>query len=384
MIHFVVALTTLATVPLGAYIVSGTSLEPSQLGYLVSANAIFSSLVSYFVSNRPWFSRLNMPLFVASLAIALFLMTLSRSPYIMIIFQSLIGGLSGAITVMNFNRTMHTSSQQNRKSRIAMLLSAYPLALAVGVPVLILAASTHGWKVAFYVLSVMTLFVALCGIKIVNTKSELCIDIASNEHQASVNGGIYKRSDFWLGSGAIFMCVFSTFLFSIPLPSYLLTQQHVSASMLSIAYVLGGLGCFFMTNKNAQGDHCSLSIKGLTLSSVGIGLLAWIAFYVQQSNVAVMAFVLFVVVSASRTIMVKTEALYQVDSGVRSLMIGSQPGIQHTAMAAAGLIGSAILSYGNEGGYASLVEVGVCFLLLVPVLYAAFKHHLSEKKPSVC
>lgn len=379
-IHFAIALSSLIVVPLAAFISLDTQLSAKLVGYLVSGKAICALFTSYLVKERRVYDLSLMTALLLILSTVTYLFTLTKSFNLMLTYQCLSGLCCGAISVLNFNDVMARSQVSERKERIGNLLSCYPLALAIGVSPLVFIASESSWRVSLQLLSVL-IFIGFLGVFLQQRQSVPAQDEAIGSSVRKSVLQVRHLGSFALCSLAIFFSVFSTFLFSVQLPTFMLGKLHIAPYLVSIGYVVGGLGCFATIQRYTVNSQAFLPLQKILLASLGVATLATLVLFSQNVYVVVASFILFIMISASRTLVVKTDILHYADSELRTLMVGTQGGVQYIAMASAGVLGSLILSSGSdELNYSLLVEVGLTFSLCVPALCILIRRQLAYSK----
>ncbi|MGF1741813.1 MFS transporter [Vibrio profundum] len=372
LVHFFIALDSIIVIPLGTDMARSCNVLPNQAGYFTASYALTAALVGFLLRRKVRYRAIELKIGFVGLMVSTYALTMTNQFIILLVFRALAGVCAGALAVMNFNRLLALSSDEDRKANIGALLSVFPLTLSMAVPPCLFIASHWGWQRVFEVMALaMLALLILLGYKAKNvTPSAL-----SNANKLSDNGPqVRYTKTFIFCVLAVFLAVFSTFLVSTQFPIRLIAELDIPNLALSLSYILGGLGCFYTLKRHTMRSGEGVELKTILVLSLCMALVTTIGLLTSNDGIGMSMFCVFLVASASRTLIINTDILCLLDIEQRSELIGIQGALQQFAMASAGAAGSYLssMTWGlpTHGAwpYLILVIVASIFMLLVPVL----------------
>ena len=372
LVHFFIALDSIIVIPLGAEMARFCNVLPNQAGYFTASYALAASLVGFLLRRKVHYRAIDIKVGFAGLVISTYALTMTNQFILLLVFRALAGVFAGALAVMNFNRVLALSSDEARKANIGALLSVFPLTLSLAVPPCLFIASHWGWQRVFEVIALaMLALLILLGCKANNVTPSA----QNNAKKLSVRGPqVRYTKTFIFCVLAVFLAVFSTFLVSTQFPIRLVAELNISNLALSLSYILGGLGCFYTLKRHTMRAGEGVEVKTILVLSLCMTLVTTIGLLTSNDGIGMSMFCVFLVASASRTLIINTDILCLLDSEQRAELIGIQGALQQFAMASAGAAGSYLssMTWGlpTHGAwpYLILVIVASIFMLMVPVL----------------
>ncbi|MGR2768279.1 MFS transporter [Photobacterium ganghwense] len=375
-IHFLVALDGLMAVPLSAMMTAASHTQVSQAGYLTSSYTLAAAITCLLIRSRTS-NRFIVMLCLIGLAASTVAVTVTSDFAFMLAARVAAGVFGGALTVLNVEHLLACIHPSQKKKFTAYIMSTYPLALTVGIPVLLLFAGKTDWQSAFWMVGGL-LVIALLGFGLLPLSSFTSIANTANAcpHQQLAAASQYHTVDEGMnrplisGIAAIILAVFSTFLLSLQFPVMLLERLAISEAQLSLSYLLGGSGCFVAMQWYGH-HHPKQSLRLITALSGGIVITALAGFSLQWSLLAVFCFAGFMVVSATRTLVLVTEIISSVSDGIRVRVIGMQNALQHFSAGSAGAISSMLILPAEAGspGYTPLLVFATLCIGITPVMW---------------
>ncbi|WP_122055709.1 MFS transporter [Vibrio sp. Evd11] len=378
-IHFLVALDALVIVPLSSTISLSLEEDASQAGYLVSAYAIAAALICLFTKGTtdPDREIKRVCICVVGLAVTTWLATLITDFNGLLVCRVISGFFGGALAVLNLNYLTLLSGDSDRKRNIAILLSSFPLALSVGVPALIILSSVRDWQASFQMIAGALFIIGIVVFLSPSTRSktEEAKSIGSDNHPFTLTELLYSR-DLRFAICLAFSTVLGTFLISTQFPVMLEVNLGISPTLLGYCYVISGTVSFItmqtfgrirVSEKTVFHLIICLSLAMVVSIVLGFGSL-----YVGNAAVA---FIVFVVVSSTRTLVISVELINSLSPSKRMLLIRMQSSLQHFAVGFGGLFSSSLVQPRSDSSlnFNILVYIAVCIVLCVPLVWSAYR-----------
>lgn len=376
-IHFLVALDALVIVPLSSTISLSLEEDASQAGYLVSAYAIAAAIICLFTKGTtdPDREIKRVCICVVGLAVTTWLATLITDFNGLLAFRVISGFFGGALAVLNLNYLTLLSGDSDRKRNIAVLLSSFPLALSVGVPALIILSSVSDWQTSFQVIagSLFMIGVVVFLSPSIRSKPEDTKSIGTDNQPFTLTEFLYSR-DLRFVICLAFGTVLGTFLVSTQFPVMLEVNLGISPTLLGYCYVISGT-CSFVAMQIFGRIRVSDKAVFLLITCLSLAMVISIFLGFSSLNVgnAAAAFIVFVVVSSTRTLVISVELINSLSPNKRMLLIRMQSSLQHFAVGFGGLFSSSLVQPQSASSldFDVLVYVAVCIVLCVPLLWGA-------------
>ncbi|WP_200768331.1 MFS transporter [Vibrio nigripulchritudo] len=379
LIHFLVGLDALAIVPFSSIMTSYVGADTAWSGYLVSAYSISAAITCLCVRGASNIRREKnrMLFFLAGIILTTFFTTLVHDFTTMILCRVLTGIFGGALAVVNLNYVILRSGDENKKRNTAVLMSSLPLALAVGVPLLILLASGENWRLAFQFLSVSLLLVSILffGVDRSGDKHQIPNVIAQNSGLFSVSDAIKSRT-VWFSIILAFSAILGTFAVSTQFPVMLSVNLGISPNLLSICYLMSGVGAFaavqFYGRTKANERNVGLLILLLSIAMI-VTVIS--GFQTKSVELASIAFSVFVVVSSTRTLVLVTELICALPARERVFLISAQNSIQHLAVGVGGMLSSLVIYSKMDStlDFSPLLYISSLLALSTPIIWYWYK-----------
>lgn len=378
LVHCFIALDSIIAIPLGAEMARFCDVSPNQAGYFTASYALAASLVGFWLRRKVRYRAIDIKIGLAGLMASTYALTMTNQFILLLVFRALAGVFAGALAVMNFNRVLALSSDEDRKANIGALLSVFPLTLSLAVPPCLFIASHWGWQRVFEVIALAMLAVLIwLGYKAKNVTPSA---LNNAKKLSALSPQVRYTKTFIFCVLAVFLAVFSTFLVSTQFPIRLIAELNISGLALSLSYILGGLGCFYTLKRHAKRSGEGIEVKTILVLSLCMVLVTAIGLLTANDRIGMSMFCVFLVASASRTLIINTDILCLLDIEQRTELIGIQGALQQFAIASAGAVGSYLssmtylssMAWGlpihGAWPYLILVIVASICMLMVPVL----------------
>ncbi|NUZ09171.1 MFS transporter [Pseudoalteromonas sp. McH1-7] len=376
-IHFLLALDALIIVPFSAQMALSTHTNPANSGLLVAVYAVTASLVCLWVRGGENAGNESRKLISLLLAAAFFTLctALLNSFYSLLVVRALTGLCAGAALVLNLNLVVLLSDHHNKKRNTAILLSTFPCALAIGIPVLLFITEHVGWQSSIFLLGCCLAITALLFLLIFMQKHKRNIPASVNHDCQIKQNNIHlfnKKLSFALLFS--FVVVMSTFIISTQFPVMLITNFSISNTSLSYCYLLSGVCSFIVIQLYARSKFSNRTTSYLVYFLSGVMLLTvLVGFNTSRSTFSAALFILFIIASSCRSMILVTELIVALQAQERSAFISLQNAIQHFAIAASGIFASLLVKTEDNQtlNFNTLVAVAT---LLISVTIVMWKH----------
>lgn len=375
MIYFLIALDALIVVPFSSAMALTAGVSASQVGYLTSAYALAAAITSLIIkgSTDSAYEKKKIGCGLVGIAVVTLSTSVLNNFYWLLFARVLTGIFGGALAIITLNYLILISGEERKKKNTAILLSAFPLALAVGVPSLIMLSSKSGWQFGFQLLG-LALVVVLClfSVSLFAPSTSLEAPFPTPTHQPSTMEAVTNYKELCIAITLIFTAILSTFVVSTQYPVMLLVNLNISQPMLSLSYTLSGLGSFIAVQYYARASVGNLTVSRLigTLSVV-MAIAVGIGFNTLNINMAALAFITFIIVSSTRTLILITELISTLTPQSRMKVIRLQGSLQHCAVGFGGALGSALVTAQPDStlDFTTMIFVALTLILCVPLLW---------------
>ncbi|MGF1689953.1 MFS transporter [Photobacterium kagoshimensis] len=390
-LHFLIAIDMLIIVPFSASIALDTGTSSAQAGYLTAAYALSAAVISLIMKCRKNVNheQKRILLLLAGVTITTLLVSVFNDFYLVLFTRLLTGIFGGALAVVNLNYLLLASNDSNKKKNTAILLSAFPLALALGVPLLLFSTSATNWQLGFQLLGggftcLLILFALYHHYQDsagAESTASLAPALSTSEPPAT-----HKALRFALL--IITSAVVSTFIVSTQYPVMLITTLNIPDSLLSWCYTVSGIGSFLAIQAYARISLQNRSISYvITLLSIAMLVAIHLGFSTLEVVYAAITFIVFVIASSARTLIITTELISSLTVNDRVKMIGLQGAVQHFSVGLGSTISSTLITLGSDlsPDFTQVITVATALIMLTPILWwrnSGKETHSSDKPQS--
>ncbi|MDN3612074.1 MFS transporter [Vibrio ostreicida] len=369
-LHFLIALEALVIVPFSSAITLNLGALPSQTALLTSSYAISAAASCLLFQGSSNLGRETQLLRVllAGLTLMTLLSAFVTHFHVLLGLRVMTGFFAGALAVININYLLLLSSEKHKKRNAALLMSAFPLALAVGVPTLLVFASTESWRLGLQLLGGG--FLVLTGYFFSST-----VPLQSppqHEHSELLNRPKRGLKLVYFAALLIFSAVLGTFVVSTQFPVLLILNLKLSDQGLSLCYTFGGCGAFMMIQGYARAKLNADAIgRLLVLLSIVMGASVWVGFTTNNNFTAATAFVGFVISSSVRSLILSTELITGLPAQARQKLISLQGALQHFAIGVGGGIAGILVEAQQDLSldFSRLVAFAPAIIAVTPLLW---------------
>ncbi len=387
MVHFFFVIEPLMIIPLSTSILFDLHVSYSKAGLILALytiGACIGSLVCNITANER-IERQKIILFLVLSSTCLLITSFTEQFYIFLIMRLLSGLFGGLLSVTNLNYLIRCSRPNQIKRNVAWVLSTFPLALAIGVPFCLTVNSHLGWPSCFMFLA---MFLCILSVLFPQSTPEIVSNKASPESKdCHLKIPLEKNSITFISAIlTLATAVFGTFLIATQFPVMLMINFAMSNQALSGYYLISGVGAFIAMNIYAklsfERKRVSVVIFLLTISMI---ILSCIGFKTSISNIAGYCFVIFIISSSSRTLIINTELIAGLTAEQRAKFTKVQSTIQNSAISAAGLVSTLLCKETTLDGfnYDPLVFVASLVMVSTPFIWLIFCLKSDRKEKSI-
>ncbi|PWI33826.1 MFS transporter [Vibrio albus] len=385
-IYFLTALDTLIVVPFSASIAVDTGVSASMAGYLTSAYALAAAMTCLVIKgSQNRYREKRRVLFYLSGLMAVTLSTAFISNFYLILVTRFLAGLfGGASTIVTLNYLLLCSEGEAKKKNTAILLSAVPLALALGVPLILLLASAANWRLGFQLLGLALAVITVMFLW--QRQPDMSGHLSSNATQKPEGQYPPRKKLLFTSSLVIFVTVLSTFVVSTQYPVMLITNLSIPENTLSLCYMLSGVGSFLIMQSYARRSSGRFSVgKLIGVLSLAMVCSVLIGFHTEDVDLTAVFFALFVIVSSARTLILITEIVSALTTQERVKIIGIQGALRHFAITLGGALSSLLVIAGGNAvlDFSYVVYASVGLTLSTPVLWRINSRLMNKKAQSL-
>ncbi|MGR5152507.1 MFS transporter [Photobacterium swingsii] len=390
-LHFLIAIDMLIIVPFSASIALDTGTSSAQAGYLTSAYALAAAAICLRVKGAKSAHKelIRLIALLVGITLTTLLTPVLNDFGLILLARAITGVFGGALAVINLNFMLLATSKQSKQSKrknTAVLLSAFPLALALGVPLLLSATSATNWQLGFQLLGggftcLLILFALYQDSAGAESTASLAPALSTSEPPAT-----HKALRFALL--IITSAVVSTFIVSTQYPVMLITTLNIPDSLLSWCYTVSGIGSFLAIQAYARVSLKNRSINHvITLLSIAMLVAIHLGFSTLEVVYAAITFIVFVIASSARTLIITTELISSLTVNDQVKMIGLQGAVQHFSVGLGSTISSTLITLGSDlsPDFTQVITVATALIMLTPILWwrnSGKETHSSDKPQS--
>lgn len=334
-------------------------ISPQEFGFLVSAYALSAGvaglLAALFIDR---FDRKRTLLFLyAGFALGTLLCALAPGYVCLLLARSVAGAFGGVVAATTLAIIGDLFSDSRRGRAMGVVMSAFSVALIVGVPAGLYLANRWGWRSTFGVLGIVSALVLVLILRVLPPLRGHLV------HVRDEAGNLWAALSYPTHVRAFVLMialVFSTLMIVPYLADFLVANAGRSESELPLIYLAGGLSTLValpLVGRISDRFPKRLVFRVIALSAI-VPALAVTHLPSVSLGVALLCSTLFMVVTASR--MVPAMALITASALPRyrgSFMTINSSG-QQLAAALAALVGGTLLIKGDRGILTGFQTVG--------------------------
>ncbi|HLJ96952.1 MAG TPA: MFS transporter [Gemmataceae bacterium] len=334
-------------------------ISPQQFGFLVSAYAFsagISGLLAAVVIDR--FDRKRaLLLLYAGFTVGTLLCALAPGYLCLLLARTVAGAFGGVVAATSLAIIGDLFSDSRRGRAMGVMMSAFSVALIVGVPAGLYLANRFGWRSTFGVLGVVSALVLLLVLRVLPPLRGHLAHVREETGKlwAALSSPTHVRAYVLM-----IALVFSTLMIVPYLADYLVANGGRSEHELPWVYLAGGLSTLCLLPLVGRISDRFPKLAVFRIIAVSAILPVLVVTHLPQVSLGVALFwsTLFMVITASR--MVPAMALITASASPRHrgsfMTINSS--VQQLAAALAALVGGSLLDKAEGGALTGFQNVG--------------------------
>ncbi|MBX9853383.1 MAG: MFS transporter [Cytophagaceae bacterium] len=235
----------LIILPLGPQLMRLLSISPQQFAILISSYsfgaAVFGIGASFLIDK---FDRKHVLLVLLTLfTIGLMICSMATDYYSLLIGRIFTGAFGGNLGAMILAVVADSIPRSRCGTATGFVLSTFPIASIVGVPVGLYMASQTTWQVPYNILAIFTLIFSLIALFFL---PPMKVHLKNNETKEKGKSlfAAYKESSLISGLIFMFLLIMGGFTVTSFMSPYLVSNLHFSEKELSYVYLIGGVAAF--------------------------------------------------------------------------------------------------------------------------------------------
>lgn len=370
--------------PLGPTFMRSFSITPQEFSWLISSYTfsagIFGIIASFFVDN---FDRK----FVLSLSylgfiFGTFFCASVNSYDFLVLSRILLGAFVGVLSASILAIVGDVIPFERRGKATGAILSAFPLASVIGIPIGLFLSVKYSWRVPFYVIS----FLSICLLLFTQfTFPNIKTHLQYNKNQSSLKKiiDILKEPNALISFGLIVAIIFGGFSVIPFISPYLVANVKILESDLTYIYLVGGGVTFFSANligylSDQFGKKLIFSIVAF-LSIFPLLLITNLP--VLSLHLVITSTTLFFILVSGRVIPAMALITSSISTEKRGGFMSINSSIQQIASGFASFISGLIIGRTQQGELINYWKVGILAICSTFVsIYLAQKIKLTQEE----
>jgi DHA1 family inner membrane transport protein len=227
--------------PLGPSLMQSLGITPAQFGSLVSSYnfsaAIAALLLSSFVSR---FERKQiLMLTMAGFVVGTLVCGVVSGFHELLTARIVTGIFGGIVNSIVFTMATDLIPYQRRGKAVGILMSSFPIASILGVPIGLWISDIYGWRSAFFFIVAISLLIMLLAYLVLpNVKTDRGANKKSvlDDYMSVIKNKLYLQAYFF-----IFIAAFSMFLLIPFLAPFAVQNIKIATTDLKYMYIYGGI-----------------------------------------------------------------------------------------------------------------------------------------------
>jgi predicted MFS family arabinose efflux permease len=352
----------MVVMPLGPQLMRRFAIDPEQFGRIVASYTIAAGLAGLLGSSiMDRFSRKAAFLTLYSgFLLGTLLCGLSRSYWTLLFARVLTGAFGGILSGLALAIVADVFPEERRGRATGVLMSAFAVASAFGVPVGLYLGTKFGWYVPFLILAALGLPVLFAGIRFLPSLRDH-LHHASHSHPLRQIVDTFRRPNN-LRAFALTIAVMLGSFSVIPYISLsLVMNAGVAETQLPWVFVTGGL----LTLVGAPlvgrlADHFGKLLVYRVVATISMGLMLAVTNLPRVPLALAIAVVATLMLSnAGRMVAALTMITGSVERRLRGGFMSANSAVQHLASGVGASIGGRILVKSTDGTLENFNKVGL-------------------------
>lgn len=375
-IQFIYILDYIIVMPMGPQLMRLFEITPQQLGVLISVYAfsagIFGFLAAFFIDR---FDRKSTVVVICGgFSVAMLLSALAYDYESFLAARVAAGAFGGVMNAIVFSVIADLVPENRRGSATGTVMSSFSLASVIGVPVCLFLVGMLNWRIPFFLLAIMGLFVVIACLRILpSMRDHLVHHLEKNPIRQFKR--IFSEQSNLIAVILIAVLVFAGFTVIPFIGVYMVTNVGMKEAELPYLYFFGGLLTFFTANLIGRlADQYDKRKLFYVIAALSLAPILWVTHLnrvpLWQMLIVTTLFMIlvtgrFIPIMAMITINVAPQlrgsfmslisSAQQISAGLASLVAGSIIGLSATGE---------MTNFGAVGIVASMATI-LCILLVI-------------------
>ncbi len=235
--------------PLGPTFIRSFFITPQEFSWLISSytfSAGISGIIASFFVDK-FDRKLVLSLSYLGFIFGTFFCASANSYNFLVLSRILLGAFVGVLSASILAIVGDVIPYERRGKATGAILSAFPLASVIGIPIGLFLSNKYSWRVPFYVISFLSFSLLLfTKFSFPNIKTHLQYNKNQNILKKFI--GILKEPNAMISSGLIVAIIFGGFSVIPFISPYLVGNVKVLESDLTYIYLVGGGVTLFSAN----------------------------------------------------------------------------------------------------------------------------------------
>ncbi len=377
-VQFTHILDFMIMMPLGAQLMAVFKITPAQFTHLVAAygfSAAVAGLAGGFVLDR--FDRKRSLVFLyAGFALATLACGLAPNHHTLMLARVVAGAFGGLAGSMVSAMVGDVVPPSRRGRAMSVVMTAFPMASVLGVPLGLVLAGKFGWHAPFFMLAgCAAVILALAAFALPPIRTAVHDHQPLKQMREILAHGIHRRA-FALGAVLVMA---GGVLIPFIAPSFIYNVGLDEKVQLPITYMVGGIATAVSTPLIGWLSDRMDRLKLLAIMSVGAIVTVVLVTHMGHASVAVasLAMAAFMVTMSGRFAPAMTMVTNAVDARYRGGFMSVNAALQQAASAGASVLAGGVfitrLPSGELAGMPALGYVSITFFALTVLLAAELR-----------
>lgn len=370
-VHFTHILDYMLIMPLGARLMSTLNITPSQFSYLVAAYSLAAALSGFtggFFLDR--FERKHALLTLyTGFTLATVACGLTTSYHLLLAARFAAGAFGGVAGSVVFSMVSDVVPPERRGRAMGFVMSAFPTASVVGIPISLWLTATLNWHAPFLLLGALGLVIVVACFKLLPQVPKHPVATDPVRQMKEILCHPVHRRGFALSAALVFA---GGTVIPFMSPS-LVTNVGLTEHQLTFIYLFGGLAVLFSTRLvgvwTDRFDKVSVIAWAALVAALGAILLTHMP--ATSLGIALIFTTLFFVGMGTRFPPVMALITNSVEARYRGGFMSVNSAVQQAANSLGSTIAGWMLSTGVDGrmeGYGNVGLLSATFMILTFVM----------------
>ncbi|EIJ42804.1 arabinose efflux permease family protein [Beggiatoa alba B18LD] len=386
-IQFVNIVDFMMVMPLGADFARSLGIDAAHIGIIggsYTIGAAVSAIISAFFLDR-YDRRTAVFYAMAGLIVATAACTLATNLVELVTIRVITGIFAGPLTSLVIAMIIDVVPAERRGQAMGMVISAFSIAAVLGVPIGLELAHLGGWQIPFFVISILSLCVAIATLWILPPMRNHLIGIQANAKTNLFR--FFTHTNALLAYSLTGLSMLGGFLIIPNISAYVQFNLHYPREELSLLYLAGGTVSFIAMQLAGRCADRFGSFIVAFWASILLTLVMIVGFTLENILLPVIViFAGFMLAMSLRSVAIATVIARVPNSTERAGFMAVNAAVQHLASAMGGMLSAMMLqSQATTGALIGMWQVSLLSILTtlcLPVLFWILENRLDNQSES--